>query len=289
MKTKLLYLLISLVLIFSIAAAPSNQRSVSLYDEGPSLSSTEINVDDLKVGDIIGKGMLAGSSCDFSKAPVTLRTELSNKNESKWTAIRVDNLCRLVVAGKWLGTMEDGPQDIVEPLVKKIPLLTKSNEVAEGQNILTSFGTDEIGILGANSTANLHVYMYGYGGTPDKLTHLYVDLTIDYNLQTVSIKSASRTCSGSQIFSWYKWMNDSCTRISWTPGPASRVEYGAQGDYHCDPAGTSPCNLSDPDGYYHSLKGWISGTNNGSLACWHSWSGKIVLGTGRIVTNCRDS
>jgi hypothetical protein len=82
-------------------------------------------------------------------------------------------------------------------------------------------------------------------------------------------------------------MVDACVRTLYIPGPASIVAREGRGDYHCDPINIFPCNISNPDGYYHSLYDQENGSGNGSSSCVFWYTGVIVSGVSRqILQGC---
>lgn len=244
----------------------------------------EVNREELSVGEIIMEGaFLKDGSCYIS--PFRVQTT-SISSSSIWLGILLDEQCRVVVNAIWEGSLESGPPDVIKPLLQFLTTeTTPLQESSRSDNSITLGGSSLASPL-ASKTSEQHVYMYGYGGTADQLTHKRGKLTFSYNGVSATLTSESGTCQGSNHGSW-SWVVDSCLRISYVPGPATTVLREGQGDYHCSPAGSFPCNLSNPDGYYHSLVDEEDGHANGISHCYFSYSGNIVAGVKRqIVQGC---
>lgn len=132
--------------------------------------------------------------------------------------------------------------------------------------------------LSACKTSSVHIYMYGYGGTWDQLTHKYANISFCYTGSTATLSSHGGSCSGSDHGLW-RWKVDGCyfTRVVW--GQAAVVWREGRGDYHCDPTNVLPCSLGG--GYYHSLYDTVSGYASGSSSCISSYSGTILAGVNK--------
>lgn len=264
--------LLALVLFtYSSALSAPSQES--------NMHAIKVKGEKLEVGDIVATGIKNKEGmCEFGT--VTVDTQALGDGQTQWLGINIDEQCRATVNSKWIGSLEQGPADVVGPLMEG--MRNVSNEVAEDaagkvnrQNAMRpAYGTT------GTKTSEQHVFMYGYGGQWDKLTHKYGKLTFTYNGQTATISSQSGTCQGSKPLPWYEWVVDGCWQGTINYGPSSSVWRQGEGDYHCDPAGVSPCNFSNPDGYYHSLYDYEAGYADGRSSCVASWDGNIAAGVG---------
>jgi hypothetical protein len=184
----------------------------------------------------------------------------------------------------WDGQLDEGPTDAVDPLRRL--LAQQSAEVPETLSSETSM-PDELfnaPLSSGSKTSQQHVWMYGYGGSRDQLTHKWGTLTFNWNGSTATLTSETGSCNGSDPVNWH-WVVDGCVRDFYVPGPASTVGRGGQGDYHCSPVTQFPCNTGS--GYYHSLYGYEYGYSNGTSACVYNISGIYVGGVSRqILSGC---
>lgn len=194
--------------------------------------------------------------------------------------------CQVVVNAKWEGALDAGPEDVIEQLHKLLTTQTSLVYEETESSLANENGASTVLLTSGIKTSEQHVWMYGYGGTWDQLTHKKGKMTFSYNGSTATITSESGTCQGSSHGSW-SWVVDGCVRDVYEPGPASVVRRGGRGDYHCTPASSFPCNLSNPDGYYHSLYETEYGYSNGSSICYLGSGGNIVAGvTRQILQGC---
>ncbi len=245
---------------------------------GNAKNSREINTDEYNVGDVVAEGIhVTENTCDLGT--LSVHTKAPGNGKTQWVAIKVNPKCQVVVNAKWHGSLKDGPQDVTKPILSVMSNETSS--ISESPQLgLMSSNVPVLAATASSKTSEQHIYMYGFGGPIDKLTHKYGKLTFSYDGQSATISSQSGSCSGSKPFWWYEWKVDSCTTNSVNNGPAYMVYRIGQGSYHCDPANTSPCSLSDPDGYYHSLTDQETGYADGTSRCTYTRSGNIVFGTG---------
>jgi len=175
---------------------------------------------------------------------------------------------------------------VIEPLLKVLSNMTYPVPEKSSLDSMSKHGVLEQVTL-ATKTSEQHVFMYGYGGTWDKLTHKYGRLTFSYDGQSAAISSQSGSCQGSKPLPWYEWVVDQCVLESVNYGPSGVVWRTGRGDYHCDPSGTFPCSLSDPDGYYHNLYDREDGHSDGTSHCSYWWSGTIAAGVStEILQGC---
>lgn len=247
------------------------------------LRSKEVNTDELKVGDLVGEGIRGvNDTCDFSALKV--RTTAPGDGKTQWVGIKFNPQCRAVINAKWHGSLEEGPRDIIEPILKTMPNMTP--QVTQELPFVRTDGVPTLSATAGTKTSEQRVYTYGYG-TPwfDVLTEQKGKITFSYdgtNARQSDIWWTSCWGADHSSLGW-KWVVDSCSITSLNTGPSSVVWQTGRGNYHCDPAGNFPCNLSDPDGYYHSLYTDEDGHADGTSHCTYWYSGNIVLGPGREV------
>jgi len=284
-RARFAILLVVLVFVFTTGlTTPDNQLQSSPLLRVFS-QQEEINGDEVEVGDIIAIGVRGeDGTCDFDT--IEVRTTAPGQNETQWLGIILDPRCQAVVNAKWSGSVDNGPQEIVNPLMELLP--TASQLILEKSHTDTqNEGGASVAGDRATKTSEQHVFMYGYGGTWDKLTHKYGKITFSYNGQSATIISQTGSCQGSKPFSWYEWVVDGCYLTSVNYGPSTVVWRTGRGNYHCDPSGSFPCNLSNPDGYYHSLYDDEDGHASGKSYCTFWWSGNIVAGARKqILQGC---
>lgn len=181
-----------------------------------------------------------------------------------------------------------GPSAIVEPLIEL--LKEQSIPIPEETN-LKSIGSSDIKSStmtpSSTKTSEQLVYMYGYGGTADKLTKKTGKLTFTYNGSSATITSQSGTCQGSKILTW-QWVVDGCFNTDIEYGPADIVFREGRGDYLCKPQDSFPCDTSEPNGYYHKLFDNEDGHKDGVSHCVFWYNGTIVSGVKhQILQGCR--
>lgn len=114
-------------------------------------------------------------------------------------------------------------------------------------------------------------WMYGYGGTGDKLTE-----TVNTVGFTINPGSYAQIYSSNAYCSWHSgtgWVNDACydDQVVNQGNPAS---YEFQGNFH----------WSINNGYYHELHNQIRAYDDGSSQCGYYWSGSIVAGVTNTCT-----
>ena len=283
--TQIAGLFFGLVLMITIATAPVGGQPHGLPPLQSSPPTNEINGNELVVGDIVVTGTRSeGDICDFGA--IKVQTTAPGQGKTQWLGIVLDTHCQAVVNAKWVGSLEEGPQDVVKPLLDLLAVASPLVSEQSGPDFVNKNEMSTSGVL-ATKTSEQHVFMYGYGGTWDKLTHKFGRITFSYNGQSATLSSQSGSCQGSKPFSWYEWVVDGCFLTSVNYGPSNIVWRTGRGDYHCEPPGTFPCNLSNPDGYYHSLYDDEDGHADGTSHCTFWWSGTIVAGVNReILQGC---
>lgn len=242
--------------------------------------SQVINGDVVDIGSIVAEGINHGNGvCEFGT--VTVRTTAPANGKTKWIGIIVDKNCRVIVNAKWHGSLREGPVNVVRPLRKALRSESVSIEEAsqsQSQVKPTLFANSPT----ACKDSSQHVYMYGFGGPGDQLTHKYGSIRFCYSGSIANLSNHGGSCSGSTEPTW-SWKVDNCVIKSVVWGPAVFVYREGQGSYHCDPINIFPCNLSNPAGYFHSLTDHEDGYGNGVSHCSAVVNGTIVAGWGREV------
>jgi hypothetical protein len=293
-----------LVILALIAIGTLPQSSTAAAPPAPP-DPIEVNADEVEAGDVIARGVVRdGTMCQVPTFGI--RTPSLGNGQQRWIAVEMTGQCEVVVVAKWVGGLADGPRQVAEPLLALIA--TQSDAVPEQwAPAMSSLGTAAVtkgtrpvtgvpsgkllrisqsNLLWASKTSSQHVYMFGGGGPLDQLTHKYGQMTFSYNGSSATLDSHGGSCAGSDPFSWH-WVVDNCRTVHVTWGPGSYVGRVGDGSYHCDPTGSFPCNLSDPDGFYHTLLDEEDGYADGHSTCYASYSGIIVLGYGQqFVQGC---
>lgn len=261
----------SLVTAFAIVAS----GAITLGPFGSTILSNNLEIGDTA---LLGQQKEDGS-CVFEDAKLVTRVE---NGETRWIALSFDESCKFVVAATWTGELGDGPSEKVDPL---IDLLESQGVREEDINQPLAAASNE-SLVQSCKVSFQHVFMYGYGGTWDQLTHKSGQINFCYNGSTATIDSTFKNCEGSSIMYW-DWLVDGCAVTGLVSGPASVVRFSSRGSYHCSPVNDPPCDLSNPDGYYHNLTDTEFGYGNGSSACTFGYTGQVAGGVSReIIAGC---
>lgn len=285
MKKLCIFISLIIGLLLAITATkPAVATNFALPSHVPLI---HINREDVNVGDIVGQG-IRNTDGDCGFGVIEMASTTINDGNTRWLGILLNAECQVVVNAKWEGVLDAGPKDVIEQLRKL--LVAQTSLVYEETELplanINVNGTPNILLTSGTKTSEQHVWMYGYGGSWDQLTHKNGKMTFSYTGSTATIISESGTCQGSSPGTW-SWVVDGCVRDVYEPGPAAVVRRGGRGDYHCSPASSFPCNLSNPDGYYHSLYETEYGYSNGSSVCYLGSGGNIVAGvTNQILQGC---
>lgn len=252
---------------------------------GNAKNNKEINTDNYKVGDIIAEGTRGtGDLCNFDDFKV--KTTASDDGKTNWVSIKFDKQCRAIIKAKWHGSLEEGPQDVIEPILNSTPAMTiqdtQEPALLETKRVALSATT-------GSKTSQQSVYTYGYGSPWfDVLTKQVGTLTFSYdgtNARKISHSTQYYGADWTSYFGW-KWVLDSGLE-SVNQGPSPSVWLTSRGSFHCSPSSTFPCSISDPDGYYHSLYTDESGYADGTSYCIFWKTGNVVLGPNRdILQGC---
>ena len=228
----------------------------------------------LHVGDVVARGALAGgAACSFVGTP-----ELEQE-PGEWVALTLSADCRATVTALWDGTLRDGPPNLAA-IAEKIDVDTGAIK-ADSEPVAAAATVCK--------TAKELFFTYGGGGAAfDKLTYLWSSLTYCYTDTWVWGTSTSGSgCAGSDHGSW-SWVVDWCLIPSQRlTQSTSSVWNQTRGDYHCTPSANFPCNLSNPDGYFHRLWDQVTAYPSGTSRCTHWWDGNVVLGPeAQIISGC---
>lgn len=267
-------LLLSMAFVTVVSAVPSTDGNAK-----------QINTDDLKVGDIVAEGTRSTDGlCNFDDFKVS--TTAPGDGKTNWVSIKFDKQCRAIIKAKWHGSLEEGPRDVIYPILNSMPAMAK--QVTQEPTSLETNGAGLIATTGTK-TSQQRVYTYGYGSPWfDVLTRQIGTITFSYNGSKATITSSSTDYYGADwtnSLGW-KWIVDSKME-SKNVGPANIVWMTSRGAYHCNPAGQFPCSISDPDGYYHSLYTDEDGQADGTSHCTFWKTGIVVFGPNRdILQGC---
>lgn len=220
-----------------------------------------------EIGDVVATGSPIEGGCDFSG--VQVRTEMQPADATRWVSIAFLPSCDAVVTSKWQGAFSAGPPGLVGGL--GAALLAADSPLVPEEGAPTQGGS-----IDACETSYQHVFMYGYGGWYDSLTHKNGNINFCYNGSTATLSSHWGNCQGSDPPGGHYWTVDSCVLNSVGWGPGSVVWRTGTGSYHCQDPNAFPCNISEPNGYYHSLWDDEDGHSNGVSHCTYGWSGQVI-------------
>jgi hypothetical protein len=139
---------------------------------------TEINRDDLEMGEVIFTGNFdRDGNCKIDTFKIQT-TAPGNSDNQSWLGIMLDAVqCRALVNARWEGAIENGPSEVIDPLLS-----------------LQTLDSEQL------------VFMYGYGGTGDKLTRKTGKITFCYDGTNATITSQSGTCQGSNLGMGWIWL-----------------------------------------------------------------------------------
>ena len=236
--------------------------------------SRQIILNDLSSGNIIANGRKVENGCQFDPMDMTLiKTE---EGTGEWIIYSVDDMCNIIVDARWSGTIQDAPEPFREML---------SEEELQGKRLIAQEDDKNSKFINtsftSSSTCETHqntVRTYGYGGVADKLTELTGWIVACRNSSGSFVSGSNNgSCWAATWTPTWNWTIDGCVKYgfelqSWTVAGQQR------GDYHCTPPNNSPCNLSNPDGYYHSLYLSQRVYSSGNASCTRSASGNYVQG-----------
>ena len=252
-------ILIAVVLSLPISgASPVPETMLPATPGGAGVSPTvTYHVEDLAVGQPFAQGVVQDGGC---KADFLLLG--AAPPGAKLTAVVThDTACRFSLAAKDLSCTA---------CQLGLPVPTPPPQVC-GSGLTSGSG---------------YYWMYGGGGSNDQLTWDIDSITFSWTCSTATLQSISGSCHGAtEPYFYWQWIIDGCW---WTGGSTigvsqSQVHQSMEGDYHCSPTGTPPCNLGS--GYYHHLYLTVYGSPNGGVTCGTSWTGTIVNNVGITCGN----
>ncbi len=286
-----MFLSLAIVTVLTILIIPATGSASA--QGGPPV---RVNRDRVRVGDVIATGVRnADGLCVFDAIEVI--TETNPGGQGKFLATEANEDCELVVIGKWNGHLQDGPLDIVDPILNGSEGETVEATESEGSQSRSGSGasrnSSSVPTLSNHQTRTSEYvnWTYGYGGTSnggDELTSLYARLRYSYDFSTVWQEESYGSCwreTWTIPYGW-EWTMDSCWK--WTESSPSYVTVKKfEGGFHCSdlPGGLNPCGGST--GYYHWLGVRIEGWFDGHSRCGSWISGSWVLGPAtRVIQGC---
>jgi hypothetical protein len=172
-KRMQLGVLLAIMIILSMAFVPAASAVPSA--DG---NAKQINTDNHTVGDIVAEGTHGTDGlCNFDDFKVS--TTAPSDGKTNWVSIKFDKQCRAIIKAKWHGSLEEGPRDIIDPILNSMPAIAK--QVTQEPTSLETNGAGLIATTGTK-TSQQSVYTYGYG-TPwfDVLTRQTGTITFSYN------------------------------------------------------------------------------------------------------------
>lgn len=266
-------LLIGKVLvIFCFVGSPLMAHATSRTSQ--QLERVQVRLDYLHPGSIIAKGHKIEGGCQFDPIDLILA-------RGKWAVYRLDNSCSLILEVRWQGTEQDAPPPIRALLQRKsegfqVPTQKNAN-INDNDQFLDQSMKADVGTLGVTCYTHKNVvYTYGGGGTPDKLTELQGWLTTCGEYEISSASTGGQCWAATWPPGW-DWVYDGCYhRMVYVNSTSARAEQW--GNYHCSPTNVAPCNFSEPDGYFHTLRLEQLGYSDGRGYCTRSAQGNYVFG-----------
>lgn len=271
---------VAVVLLLLLGTAVASQPSLTVA------AREAVNGDRLRIHDVVAVGVPSAAGCEFPGELQVTRSAAAD-GETRWLEFTIDAQCRVLVSARWNGALVDGPGRVVDRLEA---VMGAEAERVVAQPISGAASTsartgDEGGIqsLAIQCKFNRqHIFMFGFGGSGDKLTNLQTEMEFCYDFTNAIVNAHKGSCWGASLPTW-RWKVDGCWITFKTQGSAANVRVSHRGDYHCDPTNVPPCNASNPDGYHHRLFSSIHGAANGAALCNWGWDGIIVAQVQRTV------
>jgi len=235
----------------------------------------QIVLNDFALGERIASGYKVQGGCRFN--PMDLTLVKTNEKGGEWIIYSVDDACNLVVDARWFGAIQDAPEAFREMITKE-ELDGKWYVAQRGEHHQIGMIIDDINLSLNCETHKNTIRTYGYGGVVDKLTELTGWIVACRKGSGGFISGSSNgSCWAATWPPTWDWVIDSCVKYgfelqSWTVAGQQR------GDYHCTPPSNFPCNLSNPEGYYHSLYLSQRVYASGTAYCTRSIGGNYVQG-----------
>lgn len=254
----------------------------------------EINADNLKVGDVLQVGeKKENGECIF---PFTVFIGFGAvRGRIRTIDLRRDELCRLSVhekkdepaksRGNLVKQIDRQPADPsvnrLAPLLAtlRLPILRRT-ELFQTRRSFTGMMPTAVAAQDTwyNGNATNHTWMYGYGGSLDKLTHKDGWMNFVYSLgpqwHEVRLTGIGHSCSGS-ITGWVNW--DCPVDSVEVEGPGPSAYRHGWGEYWWI--------LTSPPSFIHSLFEGADADKYGNINCPFGYAGTIVLGVTRTCAS----
>jgi hypothetical protein len=239
--------------------------------------------DALRINDVVAVGVPSGAGCAFPGQFHVTRTAPAD-GETRWLEFTIDAQCRVRVSAKWNSAVSDKRvmdrlEAVMGPDAKRV--VAQPLSVADSTSAGTSDGSGIRPQIRCKFNRQ-HIFMFGFGGSGDKLTNLQTEMEFCYDFTNAIVNAHKGSCWGASLPTW-RWKVDGCWITFKTQGSAPNVRVSHRGDYHCDPTNVAPCHASNPDGYHHRLFSSIHGSANGAALCNWGWDGIIVFQVQRTV------
>jgi hypothetical protein len=276
-------LLLTVVFILMVVVVVS-AGLVLAQTENSSRSSQTLDGDNLNVGDLVAQGSkLSDGTCGHSGVRIRTRAV---KGKTRTITVESDSQCTMVVT-------ENSETNTLprSPAINPIPEHARSNSapslLPKFQNVMLEPNNVSL-VAGRHvriATARFRrtvarqfafgqveneVFMYGFGGSGDKLTQKFGILGYEYTGSSVVVNYANGWC---YIPGNNGWIINSCTFDLGDSGPGSLVFRQGSGNYHWDPFYWVPS-------YNHTLTDYEEAYDTGAGYCNLYFDGSIVLGVG---------
>ncbi|MBX3015396.1 MAG: hypothetical protein KF832_28005 [Caldilineaceae bacterium] len=292
-----LSLALAMILVMPVSAQRDNAQPYQLFlpiisnatEVSQEQTGIEIDLDAISVGDVLDVDGIAISADDNNQDQclfpqnITIRTAAPIDNVTKWASILFNDDCNAIITSKWKDNSTNN-QTIFSTGQDNIVIKIQPTSADE-------LWSDEIVAASPNisfETNEQYIITYGYPGAYDELTRHTERMTYTYDGKKAQISALGAYCNAATWPPGYDWVTDRCTIIGKNTGPSSIVSGSTSSSYHCDSPQAFPCNISNPDGYYHTLNSTIQGNNNGLSTCTFSMSGQIVRGPNRyLIQGCK--
>lgn len=233
----LMTMLLMATIIVPAAVAIESTEQIKIKGIDDVVKTKIVSYNDIKKGDIIATGKRNNSKDLCQVAFGTTITFGPDEHGTKSIVTKVDDNCNIIVSEK--------------------------NESTE--SIASSSGA----MITSLKSINEDYWMYGYGGTWDKLTEDTSAMTFGYDGSSAWSISGSGNCIPHSLTGW---VNTYC-RAWIDPSSGDFTQYNVHGDFHW------------LNNYYtHDLWTALDGRKSGSADCSYTYSGSIVSGTTHTCT-----
>lgn len=231
-------LLVSMAFVPAVMAVESTEQ-VKINGIDDIIELKIVSYNDVKKGDIIATGKRNNSEELCQATFGTTITFGPDEHGTKSIVTKVDDKCNIIVSEK-------------NESIKSI-----------------SSGGTVIPLSSGQKYINEDYWMYGYGGTWDKLTEDYSEMTFGYDGSQAWAISGYGNCIP---HSSTGWVNTYC-RAWIDPSSGDFTQYNVRGDFHWI-----------NNWYTHTLWTALDGRKSGSADCSSVYSGSIVSGTTQTCT-----